>query len=316
MEGCGTVLFTDPADYQASVGGVKIDFAFGGGSKDFKARLTWAKLPHTYLLRGEENQQRIGFVALEPRRLFVGFPTNLDPPPIWDGVELQPGDILFDVGGERVHQRTRKDSQWAFMSLEREYFAAFSKALLGRLVAPAVGRIIRPPRSSVARLLRLHAKVCRLAESEPKLIAHREVARSMEHDLLYAVVDCLGTAAPPRDPTVMRRHIRIMGRFEDEVAAHINRPTRISEVCAAIDVPERTLRECCAQFLGVSPNQYLRLRRLNMARAALRRADPATASIAEIASRYGFREPGRFAVSYRYLFGETPSSTLRPVEFA
>jgi transcriptional regulator GlxA family with amidase domain len=82
-------------------------------------------------------------------------------------------------------------------------------------------------------------------------------------------------------------------------------------LCAAIDVPERTLRVCCAEFLGMSPSRYLLLRRLNMARSALRRADPATASVAEIARSCQFLEPGRFAVAYRTFFGEMPSATLR-----
>jgi transcriptional regulator GlxA family with amidase domain len=61
----------------------------------------------------------------------------------------------------------------------------------------------------------------------------------------------------------------------------------------------------------MSPARYLLLRRLNMARSALRRADPATAKVAEIARNCQFQEPGRFAVTYRTIFGETPSTTLR-----
>ena len=82
-------------------------------------------------------------------------------------------------------------------------------------------------------------------------------------------------------------------------------------LCSAVGVPERTLRVCCTEFLGMSPTRYLLLRRLNMARSALRRADPATASVAEIARIYQFHEPGRFAVTYRTVFGEMPSTTLR-----
>jgi transcriptional regulator GlxA family with amidase domain len=85
------------------------------------------------------------------------------------------------------------------------------------------------------------------------------------------------------------------------------------ELCAAIGVSERTLRVCCAELLGMSPTRYLLLRRLNMARSALRRADPATARVAEIARSYQSQEVGRFAVTYRTIFGETPSTTLRRI---
>jgi transcriptional regulator GlxA family with amidase domain len=98
-----------------------------------------------------------------------------------------------------------------------------------------------------------------------------------------------------------------MIRFEELLALHFSRQLSTSEICASIDVSERTLRACCAQFLGMGPSRYLRLRRLNLVRAALRRADPATIRIAEIASRYGFSGLG----VYRSVFGEKPSNTLR-----
>jgi len=53
------------------------------------------------------------------------------------------------------------------------------------------------------------------------------------------------------------------------------------------------------------------LQRLNAARAALRRADPSTTSVAEVARNHQFLELGRFAVTYRTTFGESPSTTLQ-----
>jgi transcriptional regulator GlxA family with amidase domain len=99
--------------------------------------------------------------------------------------------------------------------------------------------------------------------------------------------------------------------FEDALTAHIGPRLNMSALCSEIGVPERTLRVCCTEFLGMSPIRYFLMRRLNMARSALRRADPATASVAEIARIHQFQEPGRFAVTYRTVFGEMPSTTLR-----
>jgi len=101
-----------------------------------------------------------------------------------------------------------------------------------------------------------------------------------------------------------------MIRFEDVLAAHPDRQLQMPELCAAIGVPERTLRMCCAEFLQMSPSCYARLRRLNLVRAALRRADLATEKVATIARRYGFSELGRFAAAYRTVFEEAPSATL------
>ena len=60
----------------------------------------------------------------------------------------------------------------------------------------------------------------------------------------------------------------------------------------------------------MGPKHYLLLRRMNLARWALRQSAPEAASVTEIATRYGFWQLGRFAVEYHTLFGESPSATL------
>ena len=82
-------------------------------------------------------------------------------------------------------------------------------------------------------------------------------------------------------------------------------------LCAEIGVPERTLRIVCAEFLGLGPIRYVLLKRLNDVRSALRHADPATHSVAEIARDHQFLQLGRFSDTYRRIFGELPSATLQ-----
>jgi transcriptional regulator GlxA family with amidase domain len=85
----------------------------------------------------------------------------------------------------------------------------------------------------------------------------------------------------------------------------------MSELCERVGVSERTLRSCCAEFLGMSPIRYVLLRRLREVNSALRDADPDTVNVAEVAHRFGFAQFGRFAGAYRAIFGETPSTTLQ-----
>jgi AraC-like DNA-binding protein len=106
------------------------------------------------------------------------------------------------------------------------------------------------------------------------------------------------------------RHYAIVVRFEEFLEANPDRPLYLAEICTAIGVAERTLRVACEEHLGMGPIRYLSSRRMHLVRRALLRADPSMDTVTRIATDHGFWELGRFSVTYRSLFGETPSQTL------
>jgi len=110
---------------------------------------------------------------------------------------------------------------------------------------------------------------------------------------------------------VQRSRARVMRRVEEMLMANPDEPLYMAELAAQAGTSYWTLRECCLAYLGMSPKRYLWLRRMHLARRALRGADPETKTVTEIASDYGFWELGRFSVAYRSLFGESPSAALR-----
>jgi transcriptional regulator GlxA family with amidase domain len=108
-----------------------------------------------------------------------------------------------------------------------------------------------------------------------------------------------------------RRHDKIIARFEEFLESHPDRPLYLTEICAAICVPERTLRVACEEHLGMAPIRFLSLRRMHLVHRALRQADPSKTTVTRIATDHGFWELGRFSVAYRVMFDETPSDSLR-----
>jgi transcriptional regulator GlxA family with amidase domain len=157
----------------------------------------------------------------------------------------------------------------------------------------------------------LSARIRREVETRPFLDLHPEIARSLEQELMHALVTCLTSGDALAESNANLRHTAVMAGFEDLLAAHPDQTPLVPELCATLGTPDRTLRACCAAFLGMSPGHYAHLRRLKRARLALLYADPATARVADIARRFGFTEAGRFAVEYRTAFGETPSTTVQ-----
>lgn len=311
MPGSGTRTFLDPDRYEASLRQAQVELVITSRGS-FRARCTWAELHHLQLLRCEEDFPRIGYVSLAPRLVFLGFPAHSGRLSVWGGRELQAGDIMFHSRGERLHQSTPGPSIWSVIALDPVQLDTYGRALSGKpLSSPPEGRVVRPSLRDAARLKRLHAQACRLAETKPKVLSHPEVARAIEQGLIHALVTCLTAAKVEEDGAAQRHHARIMVRFEEVLAEHLGRPLHMPELCELIGVTDRTLRSCCAEFLDISPTRYVLLRRLKDVRIALRDADPDTANVAELARRFGFTELGRFAEAYQAVFGEAPSTTLR-----
>jgi AraC-like DNA-binding protein len=311
MARSGTATFDNPDEYCAAIGAARVNIIVTGGG-DFNARLTWLNLEHLYLLHGRENLPRIGFFSLPPARAFVSFPTKPEVPLTYGGFDSRFGDVVLHGRGERTHQRISGESQWGLISLSHEQLAASAKALTGKkIMSPPEGRMLRPPRSTASRFLRLHLKVCRLVETRLELIANPEVARALQQELLEALVNCLTGGDACDNPKRRQHHADIMIQFEEALALYGEPHLNLPALCSAIGVPERTLRMCSAELLGMSPTRYHLLRRLNAARSELLSADPDTTSVAQIARNHQFLELGRFAAAYRTVFGEMPSFTLR-----
>lgn len=142
---------------------------------------------------------------------------------------------------------------------------------------------------------------------------NRPLAGVFEEDLADALlvsVDTEGTGQPASPPGGARRRRHIVGtclEFARERAFDVSIP----ELCTATSAARRTLEYAFREHLGISPARYLRLCRYRRALSALAGARTGESSVADIAIRVGFSEFGRFAVEYRKLFGEVPSTTLR-----
>jgi AraC-like DNA-binding protein len=124
------------------------------------------------------------------------------------------------------------------------------------------------------------------------------------------MVDCLARHEDRGNSAAQGQHAIIMRRFRRVVEENREQPLYIPEICNSIRVPSRTLRMVCQEHLGMGPKRYLVLRRMHLARRALREAQPVATSVTDIATRFGFWQLGRFAVAYRSIYGESPSATL------
>ena len=302
--------FTDSDDYASAIRATRAEFTVTGRG-EFAGKLIRIDLHRLWMQHFSERLPRVAHSAARSGRAIITFRTQSGPSLLWGGAELQPSNIVRHIEGENAFQRSSGSAGWAAMSLPVEEMASVGSAIAGcDLTPPKDALIVTPSPFSMAKLQRLHAAAGQLAEDAPAVIAHPEAARGLEQALIEAMVACLGDGEVHEDRSALRHHGIIMRRFRRAVEENSDHPLYIPELCGSIGVADRTLRICCQEQLGMSPKRYLLLRRMHLARRALRESAPSATTVTEIATQYGFWQFGRFAGEYKSLFGELPSATL------
>lgn len=102
------------------------------------------------------------------------------------------------------------------------------------------------------------------------------------------------------------RHVK---RAVDFMQANLSNPISMEEIACAAGIGIRSLQEGFKRFKGTSPSNYLTQLRMEAVHRDLMKDQ--TASISEIARKWGFRHMGRFSSDYRRNYGQSPSETRK-----
>jgi len=303
--------FTDPDDYAAAIRATRAELTVTGRG-DFNAKRIRIDLHRLWMQRLSDNLPRIGHWANVAGRAIISFRTQPGPNLLASGLEMHPSSIIRRSQAQSYFQQSSGSACFGSMSLPVAEMISVGAAIAGcDLTPPHDALIVTPSPSAMAKLLCLHAAAGRLAEEASEIIANPAAARGLEQSLIQAMVECLSIAEVREDRSAQRHHAIILRRFRRAVEENPDQALYIPELCASIGVADRTLRICCQEQLGMSPKRYLLLRRMHLARRALRDSAPTATTVTEIATRYGFWQFGRFAGEYKSLFRESPSATLR-----
>jgi hypothetical protein len=244
--------FTDPDAYGQAARAVRAEVVVTGTGK-FRGELTRIDFERLWMQRGRDTLQRTAWARNDPSRVPIFFLTGTNQPVTsYDGLEVAPGEIIFNRLGATYHTRTSGDTQWGSISMTPADLAAAGRAVTGReLSAPPANSRLRPSPALMSRLLGLHADADRLARSAPEILARPEVAHALEQKFVHVMVRCLADADPVESSSSNRRHMATLAHLEDLLVAYSDRALYLPEICTALGVAERTLRLCCHEHLGM-----------------------------------------------------------------
>ncbi|ROL62675.1 AraC family transcriptional regulator [Pseudomonas protegens] len=137
---------------------------------------------------------------------------------------------------------------------------------------------------------------------------------ALTQQLLDDCLYILDNACVRLDPGGLQRRNEergIMQRVAQWAADVPEETLNLLELSQVAGVSLRQLQSAFKAFTGMAPSQWLRLRRLNSAHRELLSRGPNETTVAEVAMHWSFWHLGRFSSSYRALFKELPSETLK-----
>ncbi|MBL4796302.1 MAG: helix-turn-helix domain-containing protein [Oleispira sp.] len=173
-------------------------------------------------------------------------------------------------------------------------------------------RVISPGYGLASRLKILVDRFMWASEAEPSVMTEPASIANFSEHIVDTAQKILGYESAPTKPErlmVSRRQlIQVAVQLIEECP---EKSLSVTVLAKSVGVSERTLRTAFVEYLGMPPLRYLRLRRLNHARKLLQQAAPEELTVSGVAAQLGFWDYGRFAGSYRILFGELPSKTLQ-----
>ncbi len=180
---------------------------------------------------------------------------------------------------------------------------------------PAVPTVLSPTPAALANFSGLMHTALALAQDGAPTCNHTAARRMLVLSLCDALLGCTGPgAAAAALPASAASRRRIVSRARQYMQAHAQEVIAVPDLCQAIGTSRRALQYAFEEVMQISPVTYLRAMRLNQVRSELRqnRAAP----VGDVAARWGFWHPSRFASDYKAMFGELPSATRTAVATA
>ncbi|MFE9628240.1 helix-turn-helix transcriptional regulator [Streptomyces sp. NPDC006527] len=235
---------------------------------------------------------------------------------VFDGVEdaFGPGDVVSFAPPDLPYSGRVCNARYNITMLD--------PGLLDQVAAGAPGRKPEPVRltghrpHSPAAAQHLRHSIAYLRDhvlADPGLAGQPLIASTAAQHLAAGVLATFPNTAFT-DPTATDRNDARPATLRQALAYiddHADEPLTVADIAEAAHVTVRALQYAFRRHMETTPLAHLRRVRLSHAHADLLAATPQDGTtVADIAARWGFFHPGRFAAQYRRTYGRAPHRTL------
>lgn len=208
---------------------------------------------------------------------------------------LPPGAGMIQLAGEEHRIFSEPDADYIILTLPQSRLPEELLAGTGRILHEAGGATLR--------------WMVTLLESARKGMASDRLLELAPDMLLDRISLWTAQTGPGDKPPRCSRSL-----MDDILAACDTLPAEkltVSHLARVLQRDRAELRRACQERAGIRLDDLLKGHRLSEVHRCLRMADPHEVRISEVSMEFGYLHWGRFAQSYRAMFGERPSDTLR-----
>jgi AraC family transcriptional regulator, ethanolamine operon transcriptional activator len=229
------------------------------------------------------------------------------------GLEVRAGSLVIHRPGGEHDGIYGRNFKIACISVQDEVFAnqfpQFHPHLQAAMRRP--WSVFEPPANSRQKIIEHFAEGAAIIQSDPRVRNSPSAVAKFEEELVCDFLEAVEQQLPTHSNGAEQRAAAMVREIDQYVHKSLLVNSSVAELCAACEVPRRTLNRAFQHAVGMGPASYLRRVRLNGVRRALQQRSADSTTVTDVALKFGFWHLGRFAEQYYELFGESPHETLR-----
>lgn len=223
----------------------------------------------------------------------------------------KPNESILLKPNEPVDLDWRRDSVAVVSWVDQHFLNEIALNLFGQPITPEIAfpshiKLNMGVGLSIANSLRT---IVSELEEENTLFSRGITSRNIEEVLLTSLL----YSSPDIDEVI--KNTKLDGKSSlqsalEYIYAHIEDDIKTTDLVEATGVSLRKLQYDFSQHLGMGPMTKIRHEKLKLVRSHLKKSDPQSTTVGDVAAIWSFFDRRYFTKIYKNEFGELPSETL------
>ncbi|MFS2221391.1 HTH-type transcriptional regulator EutR [Pantoea sp. B65] len=282
----------------------------------FQGELTEILLDDIQLCREYTNLALRQSCMVQPGSFWLGIPTTEGAIGFIGSQPIDAHRLAVSAGGEEFELST--PDEYAILGMVIPYDSLFQntdmlvdQGQILRLLTQPSALVVDPDKK--AALCSLMHQVLWYDGADANPIQRGNAGKVLNHNLLMALLSLLENAHPLPSQTTGKQigYRRLVTLAREYVLDRTSEPVTVLDLCRELYVSRRTLQNAFCEVVGVGPNSWLKMIRLNAVHRELINPFSRCRNVTDAAMYWGFWHLSQFATDYQLLFNEKPSATLR-----